>query len=115
MSERFEAPRQWTRMETDRLLELRAAKKKKWEIAKELDRSYSSVDRKLQSIKIFGEPGEQIARHSVRRSTEVDVSNDLLRERDRLAQMDTRTAAEKLMGSPPFHRSALFKKTGQIA
>jgi hypothetical protein len=35
----------------------------------------------------------------------------LLNQRDRLAAADTRTAAERWLGDPPKHRSALAQRT----
>ena len=110
---RIEAPRQWSREETARLLKLKQDGLKKWEIARELERTQSSVDRKLMSLKLFGSPGDEIPRHSVRRSTDIDCSDDLLRERARIMQADTRTAAQIMLGEPHPFRSMLFKKTGQ--
>lgn len=103
-------PKMWSKEEVQRLLDLQREGKNPTAIAEEFDRSVSSVARKLESIKLFGQTA---TRHSVRSAT--DTGFDLLRERDRVAKLDTRSPGEVLLGTPPLHRSALFKKNGHSA
>lgn len=106
----------WSKEEVDKLLRMKRDGRDKFEIAKALDRSPKSVGSKIDDIKLFGEPSEVATRHSIMRSSvEADVSHDMLRERDRMMLTDTRSEAEKFLGSPPYYRSALFKKNGQTA
>lgn len=112
--EGWSAPKRWSKEEVERLLELKKSGTKKQEIARQLGRSPTSVEGKLDDLSLFGMPGE-IRSHSVRRSSEPDLSSDLLRERDRILATDNRTPGEVLLGSPPLHRSALFKKMGETA
>ena len=112
--ESFCVPKRWGREEINRLLSLKEERKSKREIAQALNRSSSSVEGKLDDLSLFGMPGE-IRSHSVRRSTEPDISSDLLRERDRQLAQDTRDLTSVLLGDPIPARSALAKKMGETA